>query len=222
MSFQKSTEDIVKSSVPTAHPGVALAYNVVMGGAALALLATLAAGVPIAYAGLRQAFTARRWGIVALFAVPPISLAVWLGWTLALRDVVASPQTASGPNTSTAHLFFLSWIGLFVLAAIVSVAAVSVAIARSEVRPELFRFALAPEVGLALGMLVTVAGMVAWNLQMQSYAPSFLNSPNGPDGIFGSTGGDVLVHIAVMALATVIVIVGIVRGYSARHTQAAA
>jgi hypothetical protein len=64
--------------------------------------------------------------------------------------------------------------------------------------------------------------MVAWNLQMQSYAPSFLNSPNGPDGIFGSTGGDVLVHIAVMALATVIVIVGIVRGYSARHTQAAA
>jgi hypothetical protein len=223
IGFQKSTEDVVKSSVPTAHPGVALAYDVVMGGAALALLATLAAGLPIAFAALRQAFAARRWGIVALFAVPPAALAIWLAYIWVVMNVW---QPSHGATVTTqqpgVRLAALILVGLFVVAAIASVVAVSIAIARSNLRPELFRFALAPEIGLMLGMLVTVAGIVAWGAQMLAYAPNYLAGADGPIGLRATLGAHVIGDIALMTLTTLIVIVGLARGYSARRTQAAA
>lgn len=222
MSFQKSTEDVVKSSVPTAHPGVALAYQVVVGGAVIALLATLAGGLPLALAALRQAFAQRRWGIVALFAVPPISLAVWVGWVWMLQNVIRPGQLTASNPLDTTHLFVYSFIGLFILAAIVSVLAVSVAIARSEIRPELYRFALTPEIGVALGMLITIGAVVAWGLQMLTYAPSYLDGPDGPVGLQASLGTHVVAQIIVMSVATLIVIAGIARGYSARRTLAVA
>lgn len=220
MGFQKSTEDVVKSSVPTAHPGVALAYYGVMGGAVLALLATLVGGLPIAFAALRQALGARRWGIVALFAVPPISLAIWLGWTFTLLDVIFPANKAAGSASPMAHAFLYSWIGIFVLAAVASVTAVSVAIARSEIRPELYRFALTPEIGVALGMLVTVGAIVVWAVQLQSVAPSYLSANDGPVGLQASLGEHVIVQIALMLVASLIVIAGIVRGYTDRRLQA--
>ena len=222
MSFQKSTEDVVKSSVPTAHPGVALAYTVVMGGAVIALLATLAGGLPLAFAALRQALAQRRWGIVALFAVPPISLAIWLGWLWMLENVIRPSQLTASNLVDSAHLFAYSLIGLFIVAAIVSVLAVSVAIARSEIRPELYRFALTPEIGVALGMLITIGAIVAWGLQMLSYAPSYLNGPDGPVGLRASLGSHVVAQIVVMSVAALIVIAGIARGYSARRAAAVA
>jgi hypothetical protein len=223
MGFQKSTEDVVKSNVPTAHPGIALAYNVVIGGAALALLATLAGGVPIAFAALRQAVATRRWGILALFAVPPISLLVWLGYLWVVMNVW---QPANGAMVTTQQsgvaLAAIILIALFIVAAIVSVLAVAVAITRSEIRPELYRFALAPEIGVALGMLVTVVGIAAWGVQMLTYAPSYLNGPDGPLGLRASLGSHVVAQSALMLLATLIVIIGVTRGFSARRTQALA
>ena len=221
MSFQKSTEDVVKSSVPTAHPGVALAYAVVMGGAVIALLATLAGGLPLAFAALRQALATRRWGIVALFAVPPIALLVWLGWLWVLQNVIHVGQLTSNPLDTT-HLYIYSFVGLFIVAAIVSVLAVSVAIARSEIRPELYRFALTPEIGVALGMVVTIGAIVAWGVQMLTYAPSYLNSPDGPMGLQASLGQHLIGQVVLMSVATLIVIAGIVRGYSGRCAEVVA
>ena len=223
MSFQKSTEDVVKSGVPTAHPGIALAYNVVIGGAALALLATLAGGVPIAFAALRQALTTRRWGIAALFAVPPIALLVWLGYLWVAMNVWQPSRgaTVTGQQSGVA-LAAIILIALFIVAAIASVLAVSVAITRSEIRPELYRFALTPEIGVAVGMLATVVGIAAWGAQMLTYAPNYLNGPDGPLGLRASLGSHVVVQIALMLLATLIVIIGVTRGFSARRTQALA
>ncbi|HEY7848992.1 MAG TPA: hypothetical protein VIC27_02950, partial [Ktedonobacterales bacterium] len=183
MGFQKSTEEVVKSNLPTTHPGIALAYKVVMVGAALALLATLVAGLPIAFAALRRAFAARRWGIVALFAVPPISLAVVLAYLWLVQNVW-QPSHGATVTTQQSGVFgaALILIGLFILAAIASVVAVSVAIARSNLPPELYRFALAPEIGLMVGMLVTVAGIAAWGIQMLNYAPNYLAGSDGPIG----------------------------------------
>ncbi len=220
MGFQKMTEDVVKSTVPTAHPGIALAYDGVIAGALIALLATLVGGLPIAFTALRQAIAARRWGIVALFAVPPIALVVWLGWTWTLLNVIfPTNQTANTPPTSNIYVY--SWVALFVVAAIASVAAVATAITRSEIRPDLFRFALAPEIGVALGMLVTVAAMSAWGIQMLSDAPNYLAGNAGPLGFDISLGSSLIAHIALMGLATLIVIAGIARGYGARHTAVA-
>ncbi|MDE3230870.1 MAG: hypothetical protein KGO05_13410 [Chloroflexota bacterium] len=220
MGFQKSAEDVVKSSVPTAHPGVALAYAVVMGGAVIALLATLAGGLPLAFAALRQALTTRRWGIVALFAVPPISLLVWFGWLWMLQNVIHVGQLSASNPLDQTRLFIYSFVGLFIVAAIVSVLAVSVAIARSEIRPELYRFALTPEIGVALGMLVTIGAIVAWSVQMMTYAPSYLNGADGPVGLQASLGQHVVTDIVLMSVATLIVIAGVARGYTARQATA--
>lgn len=223
LGFQKSTEDIVKSSVPTTYPSVALAYNAVIAGAVIALLATLAGGLPIAFAALRQSWAGRRWGNVALFAVPPISLAVWLGWTWALLNVIfPNNKAANSATTLTGHLSVYSWVALFIVAAIASVAAVSVAITRSDVRPELFRFALAPEIGVALGMLVTVGAIAALSAQMQVYAPNYLAGMDGPFGLRATLGQHLITDIILMSLATLIVIVGIARGFSARRPEGVA
>ncbi len=222
MGFQKSTEDVVKSSVPTAHPGIALAYTIVIAGAVIALLATLAGGLPIAFAALRQAYTARRWGIIALFAVPPIALVVWLGWTYILLNVIFPSDKATSGVGPASHPYIYSWVALFIVAAIASVAAVSTVIMRSNLRPGLFRFALAPEIGLALGMLVTVVGIAAWGAQMLSYAPNYLAGNDGPIGFEATLGVHVVADIALMLLATLVVIVGVVWGFSAPRAQQAA
>ncbi len=221
MGFQKSTEDVVKSNVPSLHPGIALAYDAVIAGAVIALLATLAGGLPIAFAALRQAVTRRRWGVVALFAVPPISLAVWAGWTWMLLNVIFPARHVAAPTTTTDHLYIYSWIAVFIAAAIASVAAVSVAIVRSDLPPQLFRFALTPEIGVALGMLVAVLAVVAWGAQMLSFAPKYLAGPDGPVGLNAPLGAHIIADIVLMGLATLIVFVGIARGFSARRALAA-
>lgn len=221
MGFQKSSEDVVKSSIPTAHPGVALAYNAVIAGAVIALLATLVGGLPIAFAALRQAFVARRWGIVALFAVPPISLAIWLGWTFTLLDVIFPSRHTAGPTTTLDFTLIYSWVALFIVAAIASAAAVSTAIARSEIRPELFRFALAPEIGVALGMIVSVVALGAWSAQLLNYAPNSLTTRDGPVGFNAPMGAHLIADLVVMSLATLIVIAAIARGFSARRLNGA-
>ncbi|HEX8732950.1 MAG TPA: hypothetical protein VF725_12930, partial [Ktedonobacterales bacterium] len=220
MGFQKLSEDVVKSSVPTTYPGVRLAYDAIMAGAAIALLATLAGGLPIAFAALRQALAARRWGIVALFAVPPIALLVWLAWTWALVNRLVPAGAKADPQHPLMLGLIGSWAGLFILAAIVSVLAVAVAISRSDVRVDLFRFALAPEIGVVVGMAVTVVAMIAWGVQLASDAPGFLSGNAGPLGFEASLQANLIGHIALMALATLIVIAGVARGYAARRAAA--
>lgn len=224
MGFQKSTEDVAKSSVPITYPGVKLAYDLVVAGAVIALAATLIGGLPIAFAALRRAFAARRWGIVALFAVPPVSLAIWLGWTLTLLNVIFPARQAqtSGPTTPLDHAYVYSWIAVFLVAAIASVASVSIAIARSDLPPEAFRYALTPELGVALGMLVTVGAIVVWSAQLLAYAPSYLAVQDGPVGLNATLGAHLVADIILMSLATLIVIAGVVRGFSARRLNGAA
>lgn len=217
IGFQKSTEDVVKSNVPAMHPGISLAYNAVIVGAVIALLATLAGGLPLALAALRQAFVRRRWGIVALFAVPPICLAIWAAWTWALLNVIFPARHVAAPVTTLDHVYVYSWIAVFIAAAIASVVSVSVAIARSDLPPQLFRFALAPEIGVALGMLVTVGAVVAWGAQMLGDAPNYLAGQDGPVGLSATLGAHIIADIVLMGLATLLVIVGIVRGFSARR-----
>lgn len=217
MGFQKLTEEVVKSSVPATHPTVALAYDVVAGGAVLALLATLAGGLPIALATAREALAARRWGILALFAVPPVMLALWLGWTFIILNTLASARPAATPAPGWV---LLSWVGLFGVAAVVSVLAVALAISRVSLRPALYRFALGPEVVLALGMVVTLLAAGGWTAQVWAVAPSYLTARSGGLGFGYSVIANLIAQMAIMLIATIIVVAGIARGYEARRAVA--
>lgn len=218
IAYNQSIEDDL-TVLNTGHPDVAAAYYVVFGGSVVALLAVLVGGVPIALAALRRAFADRRFDIVALFAVPPVSLALWLGWTWALLNALKFQR----PDTDTRNmLFFLSWAGLFLLAAIASTAAVSVAVWRAELSPRLYRFALWPAAIAVLGMIVMLGGVLAWGLFVQREVPSYLPRLTGPLGFPGGTGW--LIQMGVMAVATIIAIAALLRGLRSpgNHQQAAA
>lgn len=219
MGFQKLTEDIMKTNAPVAHPGIALAHSAIIGGAVLALLAVLVGGLPIAWDAIRHALTGRRWGELALWAVPPISLAIWLGWTWTILNVIQPTKQVQDIHQP----FFIgigrSWVGLFILAAIVSVAAVSAAINRSQIAPERYRFALRAALVTVLGMLVTAAGVAAFGLQVQAVAPADLATLASPLAFGESTGTSLVIQVIVMSLATVIAAVSVFRGLSAPPTR---
>lgn len=212
IAFQKSTEDVVKSSLPSAHPALAVTYLVIQGAAALGLLATLAGGVPLAVAALRQAISARNWGTIALFAVPPLLLAVWLIYTWLLLNVIFPAHIALSVHQTVGFGLAASWIALFLLAAVLSVAAVSMAIAHSDISPRLYRFALAPETGVVLAMALTAAGVAAWSIQLRLIAPAMLAAPDGPIGLKASLGSHLVADFALMLLATLVALAGRVRG----------
>jgi hypothetical protein len=211
LAFNQMIEDDVRQ-LNSAHPGVAIAYYVVMVAAVVALLAVLVGGLPIAFAALRRALAEGRRDVLLFFAVPPVALAVWLLWTWLLVNQIAPGNGAANGNVS---LLFLSWIGLFVLAAIASTAAVSLAIARVEIAPRLFRFALAPATITTLAMVVMLGAVIAWGLVMRSEAPSYLSSPTGPAALRASVSVHLLVQIAVMMVATLLAVAALIRGLRA-------
>lgn len=218
LAFNQMIEDDIRR-LNAAHTDIAAAYYIVMGAAVVALLAVLAGGLPIAFAALRRALSDRRRDILLLFAVPPISLAAWLLWTWTITTRIAP---TSGPQNAIAPLIFLSWVGLFVLAAIASAAAVSVAIARADVAPGLFRFALLPAAITTLAMVVMLGAVIAWGLIVHSEVPAYLGGDTGPAALRASVTAHLLGQIAVMMVATLIAISALIRGWRAPGAAAGA
>jgi hypothetical protein len=218
LNYFKSTEDDV-NRLMHGRADVSAAYFVVEAGAALALLAVLAGGVPLALAALRRAWDQRRWDIPLLLAVPPVALAVWLGWTLVIAFVIARRAPPPPSIDTRAGLVFLSWGGLFLLCALASTSAVSIAMSRSELSPHLFRFALRPALAATACMALVLAALVLWGLAVHTDVPSYFNTPDTPLRIpYAVTW---FADVVVMAVATLVATVALVRGFS-RPPQAQA
>jgi MFS family permease len=210
MAFNQMIEDDVRR-LNGAHPDIAAAYYVLMGGAVVALLAVLVGGLPVAYAALRRALTDRRRDIPLLLAVPLVALAVWLFSTWFIANVIA--PSAKSLSDSTRGIAFVSWVGLFILAAIASAAAVSVAVARAEVSPNVFRFALGPATVATLAMVVMTGAVIAWGLIIHSEVPAYLSSNTTP--FKTSVSAHLIGQIAVMLIGTLIAVTALIRGYRA-------
>lgn len=219
MGFQKLTEDIMKTALPTTYPGVRLAYDVIVAGAVLALLAVLVGGLPIAWEAIHQAFSERRWGILALFAVPPLSLAIWLGWTWTILNVITPAKHVHNIYAPSVIGIGRSWVGLFILAAIASVTAVSIAVSRSHISAQRYRFSLRMAIVATLGMFITMAGVVAFGLQVQSLAPQDLAGLATPLGLGESTGLSLVTQTVVMLIASVVAAVSVFRGLTTPPTR---
>lgn len=213
LSFNQMIEDDLRT-LNGPHPDLAAVYYVVAGGAVVALLAVLAGGLPIAFSAIRRAVTSRRWDILLLFAIPPVALVIWLAWTWILLNVIWTSHSHITAHSATGALLFLSWTGIFGLAALASTAAVSIAVSRSELTPRLYRFALAPAAIAALAMAVVLGGVVAWGALIRTDAPPYLSSATTPFHITVSTMW--VGQIVVMALATLVVATSLVRGLRAR------
>ncbi len=218
LGFNQMIEDDLRT-LNGPHPDLAAAYYVVAGGAIIALLAVLAGGLPIALGAIRRALATGRRDILVLFAVPPIAFLVWLGWTWVLLNVIAPARSGVTIHQPADVALFLAWVAVFGLAAVASTAAVAIAVSRSELAPELYRFALTPAAVTALAMAVMLGAVVAWGLLVRTDVPAYLASATGP---FGTALGSVWIgEIAVMAVATLVAIAALIRGFRAPAAPAA-
>jgi hypothetical protein len=213
MGFQKATEDPPFASLRSTHALLGISYDVIVAGSVAALLSMMAGGIPILLATLKRAFAERRWNVLLLFAVPPLSLAMLIGYTLLLAKVVDAigPLAVHDPLNV---VLFLSLVGVFLLAAIASTVAVSMGVARSGINGYLYRFALVPGVIATLAMGVMFVAAIVWGIGLRAYAPELFA---GDEGILATnTALTWLGIVVVMGVSTCVAGVSVLRGFSGR------
>lgn len=215
IGFQKSNEDIMKTSLPGAHPILGISYDVMMVGALVALLAVLIGGVPVALATLRYALANRRFDIISRFLVPPVALLVVIAWGFIVVTNNIGGNTAATIHSPARIAAVGGLFALFILAAIASTYAVLSAIARSNINPGLLRFTLLPGALATIAMLAMVAAQIAWGFGLWQNAPTHFF---GNDGVLAtSTLAGIAAQAIIMVVATIVAISALARGYTARR-----
>lgn len=210
IGFQKLSEYDDFFEAAHSHALINIGYITVYVGAIVSLLAVLVGGLPLALAALRYAWANRRWDIPLLLSAPAFAFAALFGFVL-LEEYVILPAT----HTRSIHDPFGGFavgllVAVFVLLAIVSTAAVSLAVARSEIDQRLLRFTFAPAVITTLAMALTVVGLVMWGLAIRADVPALWN---GNDGLAATNTGLSWANVvALMVVATLIAAAALVRG----------
>ena len=157
---------LVRNPIPvweaaaTVHPELLIALSLLGLAALVAPLAILVGGLPLLVSALTQSIAARRWRLLALFAVPLLAAAALIAVKFA--DIQWSSVSQSGellmrqPITLQVSLIFLPLIAIGG-----STVAIAAAIGHSELSVDKVRFALLPAgvatVALALGLLGAIA-----------------------------------------------------------------
>jgi hypothetical protein len=209
IAFQKLTEysDFVEAA--QTNSAVGLSFQLVVIGAIVALLAVLAGGLPIAAAVVKDALARKRYGVLVLLATPIFAIGAFIGTIFLLGALWPLPA-----STSQTLLFRGIFIAVFLGVAVVSSGTVCFAVARSEISARLLRFAILPSLLTTLAMLVMLVATLVWGLSLRSSVPQLFNSN---EGMFGtSTSGSWLNIVLLMAIATVLAAISLIRGLSAR------
>lgn len=218
IGYQKMSEYEDFTAAGQAHPLIGLAHNLIAVVAGVALLAVLAGGLPLAFAALRFALAHRRRDVLALLAVPVIAFAALVVYGFVALQIANQEIAQNGAATTTGRAPFFGLITIFVLGAVVSPAAVSLAIARSQIGERLYRFALIPTVITALAMAVMFAADLAWGLGLRASEPALFA---GDGGIVGtSTAASWLVQTLIMGAATAVALYAVTRALPPRRAAA--
>jgi hypothetical protein len=189
---------------------VGLSYNLLYAGAWISLLAVLVAGLPIAYAAARQAIATNHKRRLWLFAVPPVSFVIWMGYTLIVTHTMTG-KLSQAWVLGGQGLF----AGLFLLAAIASAGAVSLLVLRSEIDQRFFRFARIPAVITTLAMALTMFSILFWGIATRAAAPDLFIEHNG---IFdGDTTQTWMLVLITMAIAVLVAAAALLRGLTPRQ-----
>jgi hypothetical protein len=214
-AFAKITEYDDFQAATHTFPLIGIAFNTLVVAAWVALAAVVIGGAPLALAAARAALAARRWGTLALLAVPALALGALYAFVLLLTRVIGPAiHAGNGATTANYHLG-IALGGFFLLCAIASTAAVARAIAQSEIAPGLYRFARIPAAVATLAMLVVTLALLVWGLGLRAYVPSLFN---GNDGLLASnTAANWLVNFVAMALATGVALWAAARAFAARE-----
>jgi hypothetical protein len=216
-------------------PAVSAAWTTIQAGAAVALLAVVTGGLPLAATVIRRAFTSSRrdlrlllvpaFAFLALVVYIIFIAAVGLEW-IYIPGVL--PRIQPGVFPLGNRLLLGGAMLVFILGAIASTSAVWKVISHTDVDEDtfqvfrftrtikIFRFALIPAVIAALAMLVMLAATLAWGWISFSALPEALAGNYGlwATSTQASFGG----IIALMAVSTLAAFLGLARSRSARKT----
>ena len=218
VGFQKMSEydDFVRAARENAVVGGAI--DAVVGGAVLALAAVLIGGAPIGFATTCRSLAEGRRDVPLLLSVPPLSLFAFVGYVLVLTKIIYPALGALAVHDAVNVALFLSVAGAFLVAAVVSVAAVSAAVGRSGVGERHLRFALASAAVAAVGMVAVLAGTVVWGLALRARAPALFTGDNGI--LQTPTYATWVVSVSAMFLSCCVAVVAVLRGlHSTRHPR---
>ena len=217
MGFQKMTEYDDFMDAARTHADIGAGYMAVVVGAAVALLAVLAGGVPLALAAMRYALATNRRDIPLLFGVPVLAFGALLGYIALAKQL---SQDHSGGPTATDHVLFGGLATVLFVGAVASAWAVSAAIARAEISGRLLRYALAPASLATLAMAVMLIGATVWGIGLRAHAPQLWG---GDDGILAtSTALSWLAQVVLMAICTAVAAVGLSRALTTAREALAA
>ncbi len=221
MVFGKMVEYDDFSDVTHGNALITIAFNTLVAGAYVALLAVLVGGLPLAFAAARYAIATRHWRILALLAAPLLAFAALLGY-IALIGTVLAPTFHTGSGVTPGNVTLFVGLGLvFAGGAAFSVYGVARAVRESEISPRLLTFARIPAMVTTLAMAVVTLALIIWGVGLRAAAPD----------LFGAGEGILATNVAlnwlgvtlVMALATIIAILALTRtGSSAQPATARA
>jgi hypothetical protein len=212
VGFQKMTEYNDFTDAARTYSLIGLSFNLVVIGSVIALLAVLVGSLPIAVSLIRSALARKRYGILFFLAAPLLAFLIFLGTTF-LLEALSQPDNAhtlAGQILLHRGLF----LGVFFAAILVSIGSLCLSILRSEIPEKLLRFAILPSLLATIAMALMLAADITWGLSLRSNVPQLFN---GNDGVFGSsTALSWLRDVIIMAIATTLAILALIRGFSAR------
>ncbi len=217
------------------NPGLSAAWNIIQVGSAVALLAVVVGGLPLALVVIRRALTRPNQGL-GLLLVPMLAFLALVAyglllWTVAtgrilLPGVVRVVQPGSFPPGN--RLLLAGFMLVFVLGAIASTLAVWKVISRTDIEQESFRaagrgitvkiyqFAYWPAVVTTAAMIVMLAATIIWAWVSFSALPGALGGNYRPWGT--STLAWFAGILVLMALCTAAGCLGVWRGRSRQKT----
>jgi len=216
-------------------PVLNAAWIVVQAGAAVALLAVVIGGLPLAFSVIRRALSVPHRGLGPLL-VPPVAFLALCGYAALILAVGGRhillpgvvPVVGPGPFPPGNRLLLAGFMATFVLGAIASTLAVWKVVAHTDVEQETFhlfgnpttvkiyRFAYLPALITTVTMLVMLAATLTWSWLSFSALPYVLAGDYGPWGM--STQAWLIGIITLMALATLAAFLGLARGRQAIQT----
>ena len=215
VGFRKMTEydDFVRAARESALVGVA--FDAVVVGAVVALVAVTVGGAPVAFVALRRALVEGRKDVPLLLCVPPLLGAGFVAYVLVIVDVIYPALGRIAVQDTVNVALFLSLVGAFVLAALASAWAVTAAVGRVEVGGRALRFALYLGAVATAAMAAVLVSTIVWGLALLAQAPALFS---GDEGILATpTYATWLAIVVVMAVSAAVAVVASIRGLRARN-----
>ena len=210
----------VTSYLPRYSPVFTVSSYAIAIGLAVALLAVMVGGIPIAWAVIRSAASGARKDLL-FWVVPPFALVVLLAGNYVL---LAVEDNRIALPTDIAELVGVTYQVVLVVGAIASAASVALAITRSTVSEQCFQFALIPATVAIGAMGLTLSATIAWGVSLSVDAPWLFNSDIyyrvDVGGVVTTTvAGAWLSIVVVMAASTGMAVLSVIRTRSIQVTS---